>query len=162
MVGKFDGWPYEISNWGRVRSKNSHHNSKNGLMGVRLSHDGYLYLKLCNVGKHRIAKVHQLVAEAFKGLRPSGLIPNHEDGDKQHNVPDNLVWGTRSYNDQHAFNLGLRVSGTPRKLLETQVIEIRRLNLVEKITKAELARTYGVSEANIYSIVKGKTYKNVR
>jgi hypothetical protein len=75
-----------------------------GYLAVRLSKDG------CAVTR----SVHQLVAEAFHGPRPPGHETRHLDGNRLHNTPENVVWGTRSENtrDQvrHGTHRGLRAN----------------------------------------------------
>lgn len=42
--------------------------------------------------------VHQLVAEAWLGPRPAGWHTCHRDGDRTHNAPSNLYYGTPADN----------------------------------------------------------------
>lgn len=65
---------------------------------------GYLKAKLTD-GK--TCKVHTVVALAYLGPRPSGLVINHIDGDKRNNAPNNLEYCTYSENAAHARRLGL-------------------------------------------------------
>lgn len=54
------------------------------------------------------AYIHRLVAEAFCD-NPRGCSEvNHKDGNKQNNNASNLEWCTRSENNRHAFQTGLR------------------------------------------------------
>jgi hypothetical protein len=51
-------------------------------------------------------RVHQLVAEAFHGSRPDGLVIRHLDGDKMNNRATNLRYGTSSENAQDRLEHG--------------------------------------------------------
>lgn len=71
----------------------------------------YLYAKVISDSFNIVNKaIHQLVCVTYHGLPPNdGYIyePNHIDGDKHNNRPDNLEWATRSKNAQHAVDNGL-------------------------------------------------------
>ena len=61
---------------------------------------GYLYVRVqTSEGKRERRYIHQLVAWAYTGPRPS---PQHEvrhlDGNNTNNTKDNIAWGTRSEN----------------------------------------------------------------
>jgi hypothetical protein len=61
-----------------------------------------------NSGKRLIALVHRIVAETYID-NPNGYpIVNHIDGDKSNCAINNLEWCTYSYNNKHAYDLGLR------------------------------------------------------
>ncbi|MGC5028163.1 NUMOD4 motif-containing HNH endonuclease [Tsukamurella sp. DT100] len=101
-----DGWPYEVSDIGRVRSISRTITSSNGyqrrLNGRVLrgtpSDSGHLLVDLCDGGRRWNAKVHVLVAAAFYGPRPEGMETRHLDGDPTNNRVENLRYGTRSEN----------------------------------------------------------------
>lgn len=62
---------------------------------------------LCRDGKPWSATVHSVIALAFIGPRPEGLVINHIDGDKLNNRPENLEYCTLSENHIHARLAGL-------------------------------------------------------
>lgn len=103
---------YEVSSLGRVRSvernvptRNKWNNSvgtlhvKGRMMKLVPKDTGRLQTMLSKEGHKRQWQVHQLVARAFLGPKPS---PKHEvchnDGDHLNNRPGNLRWGTKSEN----------------------------------------------------------------
>ena len=103
-----DGY-YEVSNLGNVRR------AKPGIatfvgrpvMPV-YSAGGYAMVAFSGPRTRRVY-VHQIVAEAFIGPRPDGLVINHKDGDKRNNSVGNLEYVTRKQNAAHAVrNLNRR------------------------------------------------------
>lgn len=80
-----NGYYYEVSNHGRVRNTETGKTlkgctNKNGQRQVTLKIDG----------KVRSFAIHTLVTSAFIGLRPSGYVVEHIDGDAYNNRVDNL------------------------------------------------------------------------
>lgn len=112
--------------------------------------------------------IHRLVAKCFIENPRGHKEVNHKDGNKENNTVENLEWCTRSENNRHAFKTGLRSYEelkamakmpryTRRKLTSEQVREIRKSNKSD----TEISRIYGLSRGAVYSIKKGKTYKEV-
>lgn len=90
-----DSVPYQeyyVSNLGRIA------NCKWEIKAQRM-HGLYLVVRLHTPKGQQDRKVHQLVCEAFNGLKP---FPEaqclHKDDIKSRNVPDNLYWGTHQDN----------------------------------------------------------------
>ena len=90
---------YSISSRGRVRRE----------ARIVLPHfvKDYPRVKLSRQGKYKAKNIHVLVAEAFIGPRPEGLLVNHRDGNKRHSDVSNLEYVTPSENVRHAYRLGL-------------------------------------------------------
>jgi hypothetical protein len=65
--------------------------------------NGYLRVYVPKRGKK---KVHQLVAAAFLGPRPPGMVTRHADGIKEHVALSNLCYGTNKDNSQDAVRHG--------------------------------------------------------
>jgi uncharacterized protein len=88
------GWEdfYEVSNKGRVRSRNK------VLRAIENAH-GYIVVNLTGAGQRSQRKIHSLVLEAFAGPCPEGQEALHGPGGQQDNRwPQNLSWGTREKN----------------------------------------------------------------
>jgi len=87
---------FEVSNYGRIRNKNTLH-----IKEQRLSKCGYLRINLVYQGKKKTLPVHRLVALAFI-QNPSGYdCVNHKDECKTNNHVDNLEWCTVGYNNTY-------------------------------------------------------------
>lgn len=134
---------------------------------------GYLQINL-SVNKKKITKpLHQLVAPAFLGPRPDGLVINHKDGNKHNNSAENLEYVTRKRNSKHAYDMGL----TPKppklkaenrnpakgekhfkaKLTDAIVVEI----LTSPLGSRRLGRKFNVSKDAIQAVKRRKTWKHV-
>lgn len=93
---------YEASNLGRIRSVdrvliNSAGVQRNwrGRIRVLTTRDGgYQTVWIQGI----VHDVHRLVASAFHGPRPSGLVTRHLNGNPADNRPENLAYGTISEN----------------------------------------------------------------
>ena len=91
---------YEISNYGRVKSKQR---NKITLKKLQLTTDNKYYrVQLCGSNKSRRFLIHRLVGCAFIP-NPDNLPQiNHKDGNGLNNHADNLEWVTEQENNQHA------------------------------------------------------------
>lgn len=111
---------YQVSNLGRVRSLDrtttcltrwgtfSNRRYKGRVLIPSFDGKGhYLFVVLRKDGKSINELVHRLVAKAFIPCDDYSLDVNHKDGCRTNNTADNLEWCTRSYNLQHALDIGL-------------------------------------------------------
>lgn len=94
------GFPgYEVSDKGRVLSRQMYHGSdRPRLMSTPTHDDGYRIVHLTADGASRVVRVHLLVTAAFLGPRPDGMVVRHLDGDAGNNALLNLRYGTASEN----------------------------------------------------------------
>lgn len=163
------GWPYEVSNLGRVRRTTGGSNTWAGriLKELRIPR-GYRSVRLYSTLKEQSwcnYTIHNLVLTAFVGLRPKGYQANHIDGDKTNNRLDNLEWVTQSQNKRHSFRIGLESNkGTLNpgaKLTDVIVLDCRRRYWNHTATARMLAREYGVGTSTMRDAINGKTWKHV-
>ena len=127
--------------------------------------NGYAQILLYQGGQRRRFGVHQLVALAFLGPKPS---PQHEvahlDGQRLNNHVSNLAWLLHSENERHKDLHGTRLHGSQignAKLTEAQVVLIRQA-LAVGIRQCALAQAYGVSDSTASLIARAKTWRHVR
>lgn len=108
---------YEISDLGNVRSyiRKGHEGVPTASKLRPRVDDDYLVARLADVGrKPRARLVHQLVAAAFLGPRPTGLVVRHLNDVKHDNRLTNLAYGTYGQNWDDAVANGLVVSRRER------------------------------------------------
>ena len=137
----------------------------------------YLRVALYRDRKRHFKSLHRLVAEAFIP-NPNDLPQiNHIDGNKQNNNVNNLEWCDNSYNQLHAWRLGLQHrtekhekqieklsehnKKTKRTLTRDQVVYIRQNYQRGKKSYKYFADMFGVSQKTIEYVVKYLRYKEV-
>ena len=127
--------------------------------------NGYAQVILYRDGRRQRFGVHQLVALAFLGPKPSPLHQvAHLDGQRLNNHVSNLAWLLPIENNAHKDLHGTRLRGSQihsAKLVEAQVVLIRQA-LAVGIRQCVLAQTYGVSDSTVSLIARAKTWRHVR
>lgn len=155
------GTDYEASSEGRIR--------KVLVMKLTPTQFGYLKVQLHKRGQQARTRrtwfVHRLIAQAFLGECPDGLMVNHKDGCKTNNHLENLEYVTRAENAAHASQTGLYLTGESHpaaKLSNEEARELRRLWETGKYTARQLAKKFGISPANAHKVAKGKHHVAMR
>ena len=154
---------YQVSNLGRVKS------NAFGAVKIRkpvLANPGYFGLVLYKNNLPQSARIHVLVARAFIPNPEGKPEVNHRFGNKLDNRVSELEWMTGSENKQHAYDIGLKRSGSdhPRaKFTAEQVRYIREVCIPgdKEYGISALARKFGVSIGTISEMYHGETYKNI-
>ncbi|WP_371316705.1 HNH endonuclease [Pseudomonas gingeri] len=111
-------------------------------------------------GRSRPAGVHQLVADAFYGPCPNGLVVRHLNGVPSDNAPGNLKYGTSLENADDRKQHGTYLGGSNHhgsKLSGGQAVAIRSKRRCGARVK-DLALEFGVSASTIESIIYNKSY----
>ena len=92
---------YQVSNLGRVKSKERYTKQRNGinlrkekLLNPQKDHKGYLYVRLYNENGWKYFKVHTLVAQAFIENSNNEPTVDHIDRNKENNNSNNLRWAS--------------------------------------------------------------------
>jgi hypothetical protein len=118
-------------------------------------------------GSVRWHKVHHLVAAAFHGERPSGLMALHRDDDKTNNSAGNLYYGTNSQNQADAIRNGTHKPGISLGEKHGQS-KLKAADIPKILWMAErgkplsrIAGYFGVTDMTIHDVVKGKTWRSV-
>lgn len=149
---------YQISNYGRVKSFKY---KEPRILKPVFARFGYLKVTLCKRDRRISCVIHRLVAENFIPKIDDKPHVNHKDGHKLNNHVSNLEWVTSTENQQHAYKMGLLLSGqdcTGAKLNNEQVIYIRKN--IDELTMTELANMFNVTVQTISYIQRGMCYKN--
>lgn len=153
------GDDYLVSELGEFASRK---NGRHKILRPHLSSHGYLRINLCMNGKGKLHYVHELVAAAFIGPRPSGQQIRHLNSIGTDNRAKNLAYGSQADNEADKVLAGLSNAGSRHgmsKLSESDVFEIRG-HLKRGAAGAELAKKYGVHPNTIYHIKKNRTWSN--
>lgn len=108
--------------------------------------------------------VSRLVAVAFLGPCPPGLVVCHNDGDCTNNSPRNLRYDTQAGNIEDCRKHGTRLFGErvpSSKLKEAEVLALRRRRSEDGLSYTQLAHEFGVCQATAFNIVKRKTWTHI-
>ncbi len=164
---------YQVSSFGRIKSLSRIVNLETR-QGIRerirvlgTNPKGYSVISLCSGHcESKTVTVHRVVANAF--ISNVNNLPeiNHINLIKQDNQINNLEWVTSKQNTHHSWMVGKRnpASGEKHgmaKLTNNQVSNIREMYNTGKFTQWELAKTFGVYQGAIYSIINYITWKNI-
>lgn len=131
---------YQISNYGRVKSKR-----RNRLLTIRKDGSGYSMVCLCNGITQKNYKIHKLVANAFIPNPNNYKEINHIDEDKSNNKASNLEWCNRSYNVSYSI-------GKPIYQINKDTNEI----INEFKTIAEVEKILNINHRHISDCCLGK------
>lgn len=88
---------YRVSSDGQVKSL-PRNTTRGGFLRAAIGKQGYPEVSLWLAGRSRTFKIHQLVAAAFLGPRPEGLVVRHLNGNPADNRLSNLCYGTPEEN----------------------------------------------------------------
>lgn len=157
---------YSASSDGQVRRHTRMATRAPGLLAQLLSPDGYFRVNLTDDdGRTRHRLVHVLVAAAFLGPKPHGMLACHGPAGQRTNSISNLSYGT------HKSNLGddRRRDGTlpigsrngRARLTEQDVVLVLGLLNEGVLTHAQIGERFGVKATCIGRIALGKTWEHV-
>jgi len=156
---------YQISSTGRFRSRRLH----KGRIAVdwkyrdgSIQEAGYTIYRIRGTsGDHLQMLAHRLVAMAFIGPPPFPEAQvRHWDGNPRNNAVGNLLWGTALENAQDKERHGRTLKGeqvASHVLTEDEVLEIVGM-FRGGLSQESIALRYNVTQANVSSIVNGKTW----
>lgn len=165
---------YEVSTKGNIRTieriiilSTHQYLKKQKILTQFVDSRGYFHVKLYNgAGKSKSLTTHRIVALTFLD-NPTKLIEvNHIDHNKHNNNLSNLEWITRSENIKHSYlhrdpNTYKGSGNKNSKLIEEQVINIRKEYKNNKTTYKELAYKNNVGITLIGYIINNKVWNHV-
>lgn len=177
---------YQVSSYGRIYSFGSEFIKKDSkryfmeesFLNPYKSQQGYMYVKLCKLGKCKEFRVHRLVALTFisNDHPEESPVVNHKDGNKINNHVDNLEWVSYSENSLHAHRTGLMPKSNANKhgnhqgekhwgakLTDEKVMFIRKNTRKNggKYTNSELSKLVGISTSVVSNIINFKSWKHI-
>lgn len=159
---------YEVSNLGYIRGVDRVSGNRRGIIKGKVlkrapNRKKYLESRLFKNGKCIPKIIHRLVAIAFI---PNPLnLPqvNHIDGDKNNCKESNLEWVDNSYNQLHAYKLGLQTSKKGEnngraKLTDLKVTYLKNLyNSGQEIK--DIAKSESLNLSTLRQLLYGSTWK---
>lgn len=165
---------YQISNFGNIKSLSKKIKCKGGfrvtkekILKLKKTKQGYLSVQLKNKGKHFL--VHRIVAFHFINNFDNKPQVNHINGLKHDNRVENLEWCSQSENQIHAYRNNLQIPSLHKrafgenqgisKLKEKDVIFI--LKNYKRGMGLELSKVFNVSQTTILNIVNKKIWTHV-
>lgn len=161
------GWRrfYEVSSLGRVRSLPRSVRQSNGVvinikgrvLKTPLDDHGYPQCGFWRPGKYQHAKVHKVVCAAFIGRCPQGKEVRHKNGVRANCQLSNLLYGTRSENQNDRALHGTSNRGercATAILTRRQVRSIRSSYANRTLNQRQLGEKYGVSGGTIGGIIR--------
>lgn len=146
---------YIVSDDGRVRLASSGSDRT-----LYTGSNGYLYVNYYNDdGRWVNRTVHGLVAAAFFGKRHGNTQIRHLDGNRSNNSIDNLRYGTALENAADRVRHGRNCPGEKNGnsvISDQDVSLIRSQYRAGGITQYQLAKNFGISQAQINNILLNK------
>lgn len=159
---------YDVSSCGRVRSWRNLGKTPGlattprPLTGTPACAGGvYLHYALQEPRRRRYG--HDLVARAFLGPRPVGLVVAHEDGDGHNNHASNLRYKSQRENIDDKWRHGTMQQGMAlaiTSLTDDEVVAIREAYAAGE-QQRPLALRFGTTQQVVSRIVRGDSWSHV-
>ncbi len=160
------GVRYEASNHGRIRSvgfecpcgrKHRGRILKQRVVCAKGLFKGHLYVTI-----DRPRGVHTLVADAFLGPRPRGLVVCHNNGDSFDNRPENLRYDSQKENIRDTIRHGSARIGAKNHGSRLSAGEVDRVKdlLASGCMPAVIAKWLGIGRKRIVDIKLGHAWKH--
>lgn len=148
----------EVSNLGRVRTKDRWVTQKNGnrqfvkgrVLKQQLNPCGYMYVGFRAKGKYVKLRVNRMIAITFIPNPNNYPEVNHIDCDPTNNRLDNLEWCTSKYNSQYRVKYGKSL-GHPVFAVNLETSEVFHFPSI-----SEASRQLGISQGNIYAVLNSE------
>ncbi|MES2287668.1 MAG: HNH endonuclease [Bacteroidota bacterium] len=125
---------------------------------------GYLEFGIKTDKGIRAVGIHVLVADAYIGKKPIGMVVRHKDNNKKNNHPNNLCYGTHQDNATDRVVSGGYAQGenhSRSRFTKKQVLTILKLRK-QRIKTRVIAQKFSTCTAVIEGIIYNKTYLNIK
>lgn len=165
------GTIYEISNLGRVRSKDFYDSWNRLRKGRILIHTldkrGYPRIRLSFNNLRASFRIHRLVAKYFINNIDNLPQVNHIDGIKTNNIVSNLEWCNNSHNQKHAIINNLKITKKGKespKYKGSILVYDKEGNQIDELFGNEDMKNKGYDFRNVSAVITGKrkTYKKLK
>lgn len=148
----------EVSNLGRVRTKDRVVTYKNGrkhfikehILKQYRDHYGYMYVQFYENGKRVTLKAHRMVAITFIPNPDNLPQVNHIDCNRSNNVVSNLEWCTNQYNTAYREKYG-KSSSRPVIAVNAKTGEVLHFK-----SRGEVERKLNIHHQDILPAIKGQ------
>lgn len=162
LIRRSKRWP----NYGCTTSGEVFRWDREKRMTPCISNAGYMVVRVCHNNKAMNAHVHYMVADCWlENDDPEHKIEvNHKDGDKTNPNLENVEWSTKSQNQRHAIETGLKSSGESlynAQLTHDQVHLVCRM-LEDGVSVSTIAEKFEVSKDIVSKIRSGDSYPHIR
>ena len=152
---------YQISNIGRLRSKNMivhyknvQYNKKGRIIKSAISKNGYYSASL----KGKTYLIHRIVALAFINNVDGYKYVNHKNEIKIDNRVENLEWCTMEYNNRYGTKIDrIRTKQLNNKYTSKKVIQLKNGNIVNTfLSTRDAARVGKFNSSHVSECCNGK------
>lgn len=141
---------YQVSNLGNVRTKNDKKHLKQYTIRK------YKYVKLCLRGKHKLIRVHRMVAQAFDDTFTNNCVVMHIDNDTINNCIDNLRCGSQGENIRQCMR-EKRFIAWGHKIKRINQYDLQGNFIRRWEGQTEIIKELGYSQTSISNCCIGKT-----
>jgi hypothetical protein len=159
------GYPHYATSLGEIFREGS----SSPLKPAVAKRGGYLQVSMWHMGKGKTCFLHQLIALAFHGPRPSPRHhAAHRDGNKINNTPTNVQWITKEENEADKIQHGTTNRGERNgsaKITDAQAVEMIEIAKhlprstggvkLKKGALAQLAAQYGLTPSGAWQVING-------
>ena len=118
---------YEVSTWGRVRSRqySKRHKGTGHLLKIHYDRNGYGQVTFTTKGIRKTYYVHRLVANAFIPNPNNYTDVNHKDENSSNNHVDNLEWISHKENMQYGTQAKRGAETKKKRYYDTNQVFIK-------------------------------------
>lgn len=152
-----------IRSWVRLGTNGGWCDEPHPLKGSPGSGGYLMYGVKADNGRFFSTKGHRLVAEAYIGPMPDGLMTRHKNGNPTDNRVENLGYGTCKENHEDRDRHGRTARGEhsgKSKLTKKEVLEVV-VRYASGESQMAIAKSLGMGQSAISSIIRGVTWSHV-